>query len=63
MKKQKSLLMRKEKVNKVFSWKEAAIRSGKKEEHKPKLWVRISSGGVGVFHVKGWGLKSWVCPS
>ena len=25
--------------------------------------VRISSGGVGVFHVKGWGPKSSVCPS
>ena len=25
--------------------------------------VRISSGGVGVFHVKGWGPRSSVCPS
>ena len=25
--------------------------------------VRIFSGGVGVFHVKGWGPKSSVCPS
>ena len=23
----------------------------------PNFWVRISSGGVGVFHVKGWGPK------
>ena len=25
--------------------------------------VQIFSGGVGVFHVKGWGPKSSVCPS
>ena len=25
--------------------------------------VRIFSGGVGVFHVKGWGPKSSACPS
>ena len=37
--------------------------SGKKKEPKPKLLVRIPSGGVGVFHVKGWGPKSSVCPS
>ena len=37
--------------------------SVKKKEPKPKLLVRISSGGVGIFHVKGWGPKSWVCPS
>ena len=27
------------------------------------FWVRIFSGGVGVFHVKGWGPKSSVCLS
>ena len=27
------------------------------------LLVRISSGGMGVFHVKGWGPKSLVSPS
>ena len=37
--------------------------SGKKKEPKPKLLVRICSGGMGVFHRKGWGPKSLVCPS
>ena len=34
-------------------------------ERNPNLnfLVRICSGGVGVFHVKGWGPKSSVCPS
>ena len=27
------------------------------------FWVRVSSGGVGVFHVKGWEPNSAVCPS
>ena len=31
--------------------------------HKPKLFGRISSGGLRVSHVKGWGPKSSVCPS
>ena len=35
--------------------------SGKKITN-PNFWVRISSGGVGVFQVKGWGSKSLVCP-
>ena len=37
--------------------------SGEKKEPKPKLLVRILSGAVGVFHVKGWGknVRS-VCP-
>ena len=35
-------------------------RDGKRN---PNLLVRISSGGKGVFHVKGWGPKSSVCPS
>ena len=26
------------------------------------FWARIFSGGVGVFHTKGWGPKSSVCP-
>ena len=30
---------------------------------KPKLFGRISSGGVGVFDVKGWGPKGSVCAS
>ena len=34
------------------------------KEPKPKLFlVRICSGGMGVFHVKGWGPKSSLCPS
>ena len=37
--------------------------SGTKKEHKPKLLSPDISGGVGVFHVKGWGPKSLVCPS
>ena len=34
-----------------------------KRNINPNFWVRISSGGVGVFHVKGWGPKGSVCPS
>ena len=37
--------------------------SGKKRNPNPNFLVRISSGRVGVFHVKGWGPKSSVCPS
>ena len=33
--------------------------TGTKKEHK----LRMSCGGVGVFHVKGWGPKSSVCHS
>ena len=38
---------------------------GQARKKNPNLnfWVRIFSGGVGVFHVKGWGPKSSVCPS
>ena len=32
-------------------------------EHKLKLWAQISSEGGWVFHMKGWGPKSSVCPS
>ena len=35
----------------------------RKRNPNPSFWVRISSGGVGVFHVKGRGPKSSVCPS
>ena len=34
-----------------------------KRSPSPNFWVRISSGGVGVFNVKGWRAKSLVCPS
>ena len=38
--------------------------SGKKKKSANlNFWVRTSSVGVGVFHVKGWGPKSSVCPS
>ena len=36
---------------------------GRKRNPSPNFWVRISPGGVGVFHVKGGGPKSSVCPS
>ena len=36
---------------------------GRKNNPNTNFLVRISSGGVGVFHVKGWGSKSSVCPS
>ena len=40
----------------------AKIQARKKNPNL-NFWVRIFSGGVGVFHVKGWGPKSSVCPS
>ena len=33
----------------------------RKKSTNPNFWVRMSSGGVGVFHVNGWGAKSSVC--
>ena len=36
---------------------------GRKRNPNPNFLVRIFSGGVGVFHVKGWGPKSSVCRS
>ena len=33
------------------------LDQGRKRNPNPNFWVRISSGGVGVFHVKGWGAK------
>ena len=33
-----------------------------KRSANSKFWVRISSGGVRVFHVKGWGPTSSECP-
>ena len=35
----------------------------RKRNPNPNFLVRISSGGVGVFHVQGWGPKSFLCPS
>ena len=40
-----------------------AIFQARKRNPNPNFLVRISSGGVGVCHVKGWGPKSSVCPS
>ena len=37
--------------------------SGKNKEHKPKLLGLDIFRSGGVSHVKGWGLKSSVCPS
>ena len=37
--------------------------AGRRKSTNPNFLVRIPSGGVGVFHVKGWGPKSLVCPS
>ena len=41
----------------------SAPTQARKRNPNPNFWVRISSSGVGVFHVKGWGPKSSVCPS
>ena len=35
---------------------------GRKRNPNPNFLVRIFSGGVGVFHVNGWGPRSSVCP-
>ena len=40
-----------------------ALISGKKQEHKPKLFGSVSSSEVGAFHVEGWVPKSSVCLS
>ena len=40
-----------------------ASLSGKKRNPNLNFLVQIFSGGAGVFHVKGWGPKSSVCPS
>ena len=33
-----------------------------KRSTNSNFWLRIPSGGVGVFHVNGWGPKSSACP-
>ena len=52
---------------KINFHKNGTQKSGTKNElryeHKSKLLSPIFYGGVGVFHVKGWGPKSSVCPS
>ena len=43
---------------------EKSQQFGTKREHKPKLLsLDIFRWGIGVFHVKGWGPKSSICPS
>ena len=39
------------------------MEQGRNRSPNPNFLVRISSGGVGVFHVKGCGPKCLVCPS
>ena len=41
----------------------SVIAQARKKSANPNFWVRIFSGRVGVFHVKGSGPKSSVCPS
>ena len=38
------------------------FHQARKRNPNPNFLVRISSGGVGVFHVKGLGPKSSACP-
>ena len=38
------------------------IYQARKKSTNPNFWVRIFSGGVRVFYMKGWGPKSSVCP-
>ena len=48
---------------KLFLTKAVALVSERKRNPNPNFLVRISSGGVRVFHVKGWVPKSSECPS
>ena len=47
----------------VFLWKSMGFHEARKRNPNLNFLVRIFSGGVGFFHVKGWGAKSSVCPS
>ena len=47
----------------AFSRGPISLNQARKRNPNPNFWVRISSGGVGVFHVNGWGPKTSVCPS
>ena len=42
--------------------REAPFAKPRPKEHKLKLLGPDIFRGVGVFHVKGWGPKRWVCP-
>ena len=50
-----NLFSQKVRASMAPSKKRTMVRQEK--EHKPNFWVQISSCGVGVFHVKGWGPK------
>ena len=43
--------------------RKSGIMQARKRNPNPNFLVRISSDGMGVFRVKGWGPKSSVCPS
>ena len=47
----------------VFSERSISQRAWGFGHPNPNFMVRISSGGMGVFHARGWGPKSSVCPS
>ena len=49
----------------VFNCRSRAwnLHQGRQRNPNPNFLLWIFSGGVGLFHVKGWGPKSSVCPS
>ena len=57
-----NLLRRKERRN-LHPRSLASKCQGRERNPNTNFLVRISSGGVVVFHMKGWGPKSSVCPS
>ena len=57
-------IRKRERVQKPMGHKSGKRKvQGRKRNPNPNFLVLISSGGVGVFHVKGWEPKSSVCPS
>ena len=46
-----------------FQHRRSSNERGKKRSTDPNFWVRMSSSGVAIFHVKGWVPKSSVCSS
>ena len=46
----------------IFYFGKTGTYQARKRNPNLNFWVRIFSGGVGVFHAKGWGPKSSVCP-
>ena len=59
----KIYVMRSQSVQKKLSVSYLCNSQGRRKNPNPNCLVRIFSGGVGVFHVKGWGPKSSGCPS